>query len=329
MWRRIKKELRYILSRNKSLYLWVEGIYIRILLSRTKNTIESKENRFLRARVLRHGINTLKNAMESVHYKQGILVVNGASYAFSYGIFLNLLGSNRYLKVAGDTPGNEGKKISDFLESKGIKIKKMIDLGANFGEISIYLSKKYPLAKILAVEASPDNFEILKSNCAFQNFSTKNIILLNEAASDKKGLVKVTKGVSGETGVGGKNIVIHSGDKNTTINESETEEVASDTLESFMRRFDFDELDFLKVDIEGSEPLLYDSLKQRLNNIKSILIEIGGVIDHENYFSLLELLWNSGMECYERQSENRFVSLDQVKQEILSYSSLDLWFIRK
>ena len=294
-----------------------------------KNNIESKENRFLRARTLRHGINTLKNLMESINYKQGILVINGEAYAFSEGIFLNLLGSNRYLKVPGNTPGNEGKKISDFLESRGIKIKKMIDLGANFGEISIYFSKKYPLAKILAVEASPDNFEILKSNCAFQNFSTNNIILLNEAANDTRGFVRITKGVSGKTGVGGKNFVIHSEDQNSIIDESETETVASDTLASFMRRFGFDELDFLKVDIEGSEPLLYDSLKQHLNNIKSILIEIGGVVDHKNYFALLELLWNSGMECYERQSENKFLSLDQVKQEILSHSSLDLWFIRK
>jgi len=329
MWRRIKKELLCILSRNKSLYLLIENIYIYILLRRAKNTIESKENRFLRARILRYGINVLKNTMESVNYKQGILVVNGEAYTLSHGIFLNLLGSNRYLKVAGNAPGNEGKKISDFLESRGIKIKKMIDLGANFGEISIYFSKKYPLAKILAVEASPDNFEILKSNCDFQNFSTKNIILLNEAVSNAKGIVRVTKGVSGESGIGGENIVIHSRDKNVAVNNSETENVAADTLASFMQRFDFDELDFLKVDIEGSEPLLYDSLKKHLDYTKSVLIEIGGVIDHKNYFALLELLWNSGMECYERQSEVRFSSLDRVKEEILLHSSLDLWFIKK
>ena len=223
MWRKIKKGLRRILSGNKFLDLWVEGVYTHMLLKKEGDVIESKENRFLRARILRHGINTLKRAMESINYRQGILVVNGGAYAFSEGIFLNLLGSNRYLKVAGNAPGNEGKKISDFLESKGIKVKKMVDLGANFGEISIYFSKKYPSAKILSVEASPDNFEIFESNCRFQNFSTQNITLLNEALSDTKGLVKVTKGVSGKTGVGGKNFVIHSGDTNTTVDESETE----------------------------------------------------------------------------------------------------------
>lgn len=292
-----------------------------MLLKKTGGAIESAENRHLRARVLRRGINKLKEAMRSVNYKQGILVVGGESYAFSNGIFLNLLGTNRYLKVIGDADGNEGKKMLDFIRSKHIEVKNMIDLGANFGEIDLYFSKEIPSAKILAVEASPDNFKILESNCRFQNFSTKNIILLNEAVSDAKGFVEITKGVSAE------NIVMYSGNKNAVKKEAETEKAASDTLASFMRRFGFDELDFLKIDIEGSEPLLYDSLKQRISCIKAVLLEIGDKAGHEDYFPLIELLWNSGAECYERVSEKKFTSLDQLKREILSSFAIDLWFI--
>lgn len=323
MWGRIKKELRRILSRNKSLYSWIEGVVLYISLRRAKDAVESSENRHLRARILRHGISKLKEAMRSINYKQGILVADGEAYALSNGIFLNLSGTNRYLKVAGDTAGNEGQKMLDFLKSKGIEVKTMIDLGANFGEISLYFGKENPSAKILAIEASPDNFKILESNCHFQNFSTKNIILLNEAVGNTKGFVEITKGVSAE------NIVISSENKNAVRKEVKTEKVASDTFASFMRRFGFGELDFLKVDIEGSEPLLYDSLRQHIGDIKSILLEVGDKTDHKNYFPLIELLWNSGMECYERRSENKFTSLAQVKQEISPSFASDLWFIRK
>ena len=307
----------------KKAYSLTEGILLYVLLKIAKGGIESGENRHLRARVLRRGINKLKEAMLSVRYKQGILVVGGESYVLSSGIFLNLAGTNRYLKVIGDADGNEGKKMLDFLKSKHIEVKNMIDLGANFGEISLYFSKENPSAKILAVEASADNFKILESNCFFQNFSTKNIILLNEAVGNSKGFVEITKGVSAE------NIILLPGNKNAANYGVGTERVASDTLASLMRRFGFDELDFLKIDIEGSEPLLYDSLKERVYGIRAILLEVGDKADHKNYFPLIELLWNSGMECYERRSENRFTSLAQIKQEILPSFASDLWFIKK
>ena len=307
----------------KKAYSLTEGILLYVLLKIAKGGIESGENRHLRARVLRRGINKLKEAMLSVRYKQGILVVGGESYVLSNGIFLNLAGTNRYLKVIGDADGNEGKKMLDFLKSKHIEVKNMIDLGANFGEISLYFSKENPSAKILAVEASADNFKILESNCLFQNFSTKNIILLNEAVGNSKGFVEITKGVSAE------NIILLPGNKNAANYGVGTERVASYTLASLMRRFGFDELDFLKIDIEGSEPLLYDSLKERVYGIRAILLEVGDKADHKNYFPLIELLWNSGMECYERRSENRFTSLAQIKQEILPSFASDLWFIKK
>ncbi len=323
MWKRIKGSARHILSVNKSLYSAVEGLVIFIALIRVGNAIERSEHRQLRARILRYWIDKLKKAMRSVHYGQSILVTRGESYVFSNGIFLNLLGTNRYLKVVGDAAGNEGKKMSDFLASKGIVVKTMIDLGANFGEVSLYFSKENPSAKILAVEASPDNFKILKSNCSYQGFSTQNIILLNEAVSDKKGFVEITRGVNAE------NMVVYSGNKDAIKRGTETEKIASDTLASFMQRFGFTEVDFIKIDIEGSEPLLYDSFKERLGGIRSLLVEVGDKIDHRNYFPLIELLWNSGMECYERNHENKFASLTEIKQEILTSFASDLWFIQK
>jgi hypothetical protein len=65
----------------------------------------------------------------------------------------------------------------------------IIDIGANIGIYTILLSHIYPKAKIIAIEASPTIFEMLKSNCKLNNLlllpSGSNVLLINKAISDK------------------------------------------------------------------------------------------------------------------------------------------------
>ena len=119
-----------------------EGIRLSLSLSRAKGTIGSNGNRHLRVRLLRRGIEKLQKAVQDVGYTQGILVCGEETYAYVGGVFLNMKGTNRYLKVIGDMEGNEGEKIRAFLTSKGIDVRTMVDLGANFGEISLYFCRR-------------------------------------------------------------------------------------------------------------------------------------------------------------------------------------------
>ncbi|GAB1191419.1 hypothetical protein APSETT444_000592 [Aspergillus pseudonomiae] len=48
----------------------------------------------------------------------------------------------------------------------------IVDVGANIGLFSLYMKEKYPLAKILAFEPAPENFEALNRNLAFHMVST-------------------------------------------------------------------------------------------------------------------------------------------------------------
>lgn len=306
-------------SFNKILRSLIEDVILYFLLIK-KNHINEFNNRHLRVRILRHGMSKLADAIAAVNFKQGIMLKGKEAFCLSDGIFLNLKGTNRYLKVSDGEEGNEGKKMTDFLKLKNIQVNAMIDLGANYGEISLYFSKQNPDAKILAVEASPDNFEILKSNCAIQNFPTKNIILVNEAVNSKKDLVDITKGVSAE------NMIVPQG---IGVNQKkyETVKVGSDTLISFMNRYGLNNLDLLKIDIEGSEPLLYESIKQKVGSIKAILLEVGDKEKHEKYLQLIRLLWEN-MECYDRDSEEKYESLARLETEILSSPVSDLWFIK-
>jgi hypothetical protein len=65
----------------------------------------------------------------------------------------------------------------------------IIDIGANIGIYTILLSHIYPKAKVIAIEASPTIFEMLKSNCKLNNLlllpSGSNVLLINKAISDK------------------------------------------------------------------------------------------------------------------------------------------------
>ncbi len=322
----VKKKLRQVLSFNKPIQALIEGVVLVYLLQKTKNNIEDNKNRHIRVRILRRGIEKLKKAMSDVHYKQGILIVGEEAYASFEGIFLNVRGTNRYLKVTGDAFGNEGKPILDFLRSKGVEVGTMIDLGANFGEISLYMSKQYPRAKILAVEASPDNFRLLESNIHFQQFSTVNLSLLCEAVSDRKGFVEITKGVNPENIIAHPSIHLKESDLGKKI---ETVRVPSDTLESIMSRFNFTTLDFLKVDIEGSEPLLFESLRMCARKIRAILIEVGDKADHHTYLPLMRFLFAEYHVAYDAGTGSKWTSFESFEKSMLSSYAQDIWFVRE
>ncbi|HEY9584321.1 MAG TPA: FkbM family methyltransferase [Candidatus Paceibacterota bacterium] len=254
--------------------------------------------------------------MNFVDYRQSILITRDADYIFSEGVFLNMVSTNRYLKITGDSTVNEGKIMYDFLKSKNVEVKTMIDVGACTGEVSLYFSMKNPKAKILAIEPSTYNFKMMESNCHMQSFSTDNIILLNEAVGDENKTVSITTDLNSE------NTLVKNYSKNS-------EKVICDTLDSIINRHGFSQIDFLKIDIEGAEPLLLESLKKNIGKIKSIIIEIGDKTVHKDYIPLITLFWESGMRCYERSGGVEIDSFDKLKNRVLSDVVDDLWFIKK
>lgn len=307
--------MRKILRKFFNFLPFNEEILLNYYLKKERD-INSNKNKHLRVRVLNYYSNKLKLMMRKINYQHPILVTNKGIYVSLDGILLNAEKCNRYFKIPGGKWGNEGKKLYEFLESKNIKVNNMIDLGANQGEICLYFSKQNSKAKILAVEPSSENFKILKSNCELQNFSTNNITLIQEAVSDRKGEVEISKGC------GGENSIIEK------INQPNGREIVkTDTLESLVERYNFNEVDFIKIDIEGAEPLLYDSLKNIINKVRAIYLEVGDKMEHKIYFSLAELLYNSRMSCY--YGDLKLDSIDIIKEKIANISLLDLWFIKE
>lgn len=146
-----------------------------------------------------------------------------------------------------------------------------IDLGCNIGLLSCYVAKKFPFVRVLSFDASPISIGCLKVNI-FKN-ELSNIQVFHKA-------------IGGKTE---KNIKFYSNNKeiSTLIEEKlDTEDRKDfyycdkvdilDLLESPV--LGIDKVKYLKIDIEGSEFEVFDSIFKKnpdiLNKIEYLNLEI-------------------------------------------------------
>ncbi|MBK1896382.1 FkbM family methyltransferase [Chryseobacterium paridis] len=130
----------------------------------------------------------------------------------------------------------------------------IVDLGAHIGMTSIYLSLRYPNAKIYAIEASQDNFEILKANTK----SFPNIVCIHAAAHFEDGTLNF----------GGDEL---SYNQKISENGIVTSAISMDSL---IKNNELKNIDLLKIDIEGAEKELLHQNNSWLKLVDNIVIEI-------------------------------------------------------
>ncbi len=276
---------------------------------------------YTRSRLLRKYSNLLAKVMSQVNFNQDILVSSkGNIYTLSDGIYLDNQLTDRYFNVTTGMNANGGKELLEFLIQKDIQVKQMIDVGACFGEISLWFSKMLPEAKILAIEASPNNLIIFKNNLNNQSFPVENITIVEEAISDKSGSTQITNDL------GSENSIILDAKINRTASPNLLS-VPTDTLSNIMDKFYIENVDFMKIDIEGAEPLLYECLNKNLGKIKSIYCEFSFKNTKEQYFQLLDLFFEKGLSCYEQAGNE--LQLQEAKTLVSQNEILNLWFINE
>lgn len=141
-------------------------------------------------------------------------------------------------------------------ELPGFEPKVIVDAGAQIGMASILLARKYPSAKIIAVEPEPSNFAALVQNTAFYN----NILPVQAALWKADGEVRL--GVSRAHPKGAFEVV-----------ESGIERVRAVSMETLMRETGISSIDLLKVDIEGAEREVFEAAPW-INRVRVIAIEL-------------------------------------------------------
>jgi len=170
----------------------------------------------------------------------------------------------------------------------------VVDIGANYGIFSLYAQLFNP-KKVYAVEPVKVTFDNM-----VKNVIDYDVICINKAISDKNGHEKFTVTDVNANNFSSKNIdSYHPSDM---VSEEIVETI---TINQLISDYNIDKIDFLKVDCEGGELDLFETInKEYLKyNIKKIAIEYHSnkiyetVINilKENNFIIEDILGNQNM----------------------------------
>jgi len=141
----------------------------------------------------------------------------------------------------------------------------ILDLGANIGLASVFFGLKYPAARILALEPDQSNYEMLKQNVKRLG---DRVVAKNLAVWFEDGVLGLASIDKDERPLGAWGIRVVDPDLNAV------ETVTCRSLPSLFREFGIDEVDILKVDIEGAELELFSSdASSWLPMVKLLIIE--------------------------------------------------------
>jgi FkbM family methyltransferase len=123
-----------------------------------------------------------------------------------------------------------------------------------------FFANKFPDAKIIAVEPNPSNFTLLKEN----TFNYPNIKLINSGIWNIRALLKIR--------IAGQSYWETEVEEATNIQEEIFEAV---TIGELLISSGFKEIDILKLDIEGSEKIIFSSgYEGWLDKVNNIIIEL-------------------------------------------------------
>jgi FkbM family methyltransferase len=137
----------------------------------------------------------------------------------------------------------------------------VVDIGANQGQYTIFLSKLVgQKGKVYAFEPDSRNFLILKHRTR----KLKNVIIERCAVGNKKSKVKFYLDKSSNVST------IH---KDVVISPIASIEVDMVSLDDYFCNFK-DDIALIKIDVEGSEPLVLEGMRDLINKVKVLIFEI-------------------------------------------------------
>ena len=135
----------------------------------------------------------------------------------------------------------------------------IIDAGANTGIASVFFKTKYPGVKIAAVEIESSNADMIRKNLK----CGPGFFIYQKALYNKKAFFKVEDPFNATN-----SFVIRE------VAQGEGYDIGSITIDEIMQEQNWDNVDILKIDIEGAEKILFESGYQSwLPKIKVVMIE--------------------------------------------------------
>lgn len=153
----------------------------------------------------------------------------------------------------------------------------IVDFGSNIGLTIRNLKYLYPESRIFGVELHPQNYQIAIANLRHE----KNCSILNGAVWYKDGFVNY-EGEDEQSYHCSENI-------------SHANQVKSYSILSLFKKFSLEFVDYIKMDIEGAESVIFESDCSWLNMIGSINLELHNGSSLHKYQTILQ---NFGFTCF-------------------------------
>lgn len=181
----------------------------------------------------------------------------------------------------------------------------ILDLGANIGLSVLFFKKIYPEAKITAFEADPNIFRFLQNNVFGNGFN--DVELINKAVWNENCVLKF----HAEGADGGR--IAENGDEKLI-------EIEAIDIRDHLKDHQYE---FLKMDIEGAEDIVFLALNGYLSGFKYIFLEYHSRADQKQRLAeILELMVHEGF----RVDIHNIMSHSQpfIKPQVLSGFDLQL-----
>jgi len=173
--------------------------------------------------------------------------------------------------IISETILNDIYGIKEAEKVLGHPLKTVVDLGAHVGAFSRFATIAHPEAQIYAFEAYKENYDLLKINTdPAQNIQVNNIIVCG--STPPTGFIKDEQ--EKDTDLGGP--VKNTGGGKVVFDEDGKAPLNSTTLKEIMETNDLPNIDFLKMDIEGSEFEVLKCAKEdgSLSKVKYLACEL-------------------------------------------------------
>lgn len=152
------------------------------------------------------------------------------------------------------------KREMDFFKKTIKKGWTVLDIGANIGYPSLLFSKLVgERGRVIAFEPDKNNLEMLRKNIKVNN--CKNIVVVPMAVSDRTGVGTLYVSDS------------HSGDHriyNLSHEKRETQNIKTISLDDYFNSEN--KIDFIQMDVQGAEGLVFKGMRKLLNENKRINI---------------------------------------------------------
>lgn len=314
---KLKKKIAAHLTTQPAAYLKLHGV--------SYASLSSPANRAVRAELLRALSGQLHEVLRQGNLPVKLHITAEGVFADAGGVLLSTELTDRYFK--SPTGANEAEAMVGMLERFGIAPRVILDIGANFGEISLYLAKRYPDAKVFPIEASEDNLRVLIRNISLQLFSVPNIFPVRAVLADEEKEVEFTKGLGSENSLAGF----------SPYANRKTVRVLAVPLMKVARENGITDVDFMKIDIEGAEPMLAKDLAALTP--RAMYIEIGSKNTSQAYHEMLHTILDGAAAKGDTYSmffgddAHNEISFEKVMQRKnhpdASVNSFDLWLIKK